>query len=742
MTDTTDPTFGTIFRFPGLDPVEFAAAAYVLETTRHQQDPLAPPEAAQIKRVHHKDTDLGRFLDSIAYIFGRFKGKRAAAHVSAAALCHRPDDSGRSDILVTKNNCFGKEDRDFAKVFQKWLEDTEISDLEGIDAITLPKHMLKEILGSAKTGETGQDNVDLVNEEEEKDDPEDDSHDTVLMGAEQQEDAQDEQMWCQIMAFCYGRQLHYIAQICRSDALDDEGLDAMFSGDDKATVQRARQIVKWCREFHDESENSSDTAKLVASYKQICTKSVDFRRRNKSGDDHICESIRKKPQAQPFHARRPKDARPLFAAIHMLGRLRADWGKIKQHKASSGQKFSIVIVSNNRWRNFQFIAKSVREKMSVLWPQYGQLLKIRPPNAAQNYIFYFHCEIQMLHYIRSNGLEERCENYFGCSKKSCWTCWAILSHDPKFRTGDTHAKVFWKCAFPLTHDLQTNANRVILRGLLALQRNMADQVLDLSLRGAKSWVKRAEVNQTTDHDTHQTAAEDLGSSDESGDETAKKAWSSTTVTRDWNSSTVATNWTDPWANCAVLKIAQDRRISIEQLEIFNTSAKHLRCYPAWTQAVAPEFLIRDGDLGTDRISADWLQRTVLVYPVGAVESQRSAVGQAQAFFRFGESSNVATRNRWTLDIAASQGAQQIPDREAWWLGDIYVFAVTLDGKQQNVTPERQQRIMARVHAEFAQRVAERLAGESIYESEISEAASLHKAHRASDGGRRTTRRRN
>ena len=58
-----------------------------------------------------------------------------------------------------------------------------------------------------------------------------------------------------------------------------------------------------------------------------------------------------------------------------------------------------------------------------------------------------HCEMQLLIHFSQAGVEE-CLDYFGCSKKSCWMCWQMISQNYKYSMKNTHRKLFPRWAFP------------------------------------------------------------------------------------------------------------------------------------------------------------------------------------------------------------------------------------------------------------------------------------------------------
>jgi hypothetical protein len=61
-----------------------------------------------------------------------------------------------------------------------------------------------------------------------------------------------------------------------------------------------------------------------------------------------------------------------------------------------------------------------------------------------------HCEMQLLmHFSQPNV--ENCLHYFGCSKRSCWLCWAMMAHNCQYSMKDTHPKLYPRWAFPFDY---------------------------------------------------------------------------------------------------------------------------------------------------------------------------------------------------------------------------------------------------------------------------------------------------
>lgn len=87
---------------------------------------------------------------------------------------------------------------------------------------------------------------------------------------------------------------------------------------------------------------------------------------------------------------------------------------------------------------------------------------------------YFHCELQMLDKLVD---DTSVNDYFGCSKLSCYMCWGVLRGSP-FRTRDTHANLWSACAFPFNLKGQgSNKPYELLFALKRTQDHLVEKVL-------------------------------------------------------------------------------------------------------------------------------------------------------------------------------------------------------------------------------------------------------------------------
>ena len=85
-----------------------------------------------------------------------------------------------------------------------------------------------------------------------------------------------------------------------------------------------------------------------------------------------------------------------------------------------------------------------------------------------------HCEMQLLIHFSKPG-REKCLDYFGCSKKSCWLCWQMISQNHKYSMKNTHRKLYPRWAFPFDF---SPSQPGIAKGLRAAYNEMLTVIQD------------------------------------------------------------------------------------------------------------------------------------------------------------------------------------------------------------------------------------------------------------------------
>lgn len=93
---------------------------------------------------------------------------------------------------------------------------------------------------------------------------------------------------------------------------------------------------------------------------------------------------------------------------------------------------------------------------------------------------FLHRELQLLHYFSCPGTE-RCEDYFGCSKRSCWLCWQVLSCFKDYNTKGTHQRIYERWAAPGEYDRPLSPRLVRALSFTNFRLRSVFQVNDLFL---------------------------------------------------------------------------------------------------------------------------------------------------------------------------------------------------------------------------------------------------------------------
>ncbi|KAF2664104.1 hypothetical protein BT63DRAFT_418239 [Microthyrium microscopicum] len=83
-------------------------------------------------------------------------------------------------------------------------------------------------------------------------------------------------------------------------------------------------------------------------------------------------------------------------------------------------------------------------RSNLTFKQHSKLVLRKLPREAQEIHTSFHCELQLLGKFMTN---KNVHMYFGCSKLSCYLCWAVLTGS-RFRTRGSHGEISPDCVFP------------------------------------------------------------------------------------------------------------------------------------------------------------------------------------------------------------------------------------------------------------------------------------------------------
>lgn len=404
----------TVWNLPGINKTEFYAACIYLNAAQKQQGKTRLMPGPQRELETSRETR--DFLDHLADCFARSKGPDKPQHITATAMVK---SSNLMEIVIAKNRAEnyskpkpeGEKDKVFAESLQNWFNQLST---EGPYA-TGPKL------------------------------PEDDRHKDV---------------WEEMLEFNDSRVLDCIKKAKKTkkkkEAIKEasERLPAT-SEEHKSGFEKAWAVVDLCT-----TDNSTECSSL--GFKSHCIKEAEACRRD-PGFSSIRLIVRKVREQDAQKKKDYKDLSELIKFIDLLGRLRHAFNTFQDCCGSSegegkGYNFTLEFLDSSFYPDYSWPqdCSSKVERWYELNPEHRDALpqkvrehamkkaksdpKKRPP--------LFHCELQLLKYFIDNPSKD-CQDYFGCSKKSCWLCWRILTYVDKFHTKDSHWKIYDSWAFPV-----------------------------------------------------------------------------------------------------------------------------------------------------------------------------------------------------------------------------------------------------------------------------------------------------
>ena len=387
----------TVWNLPGINKTEFYAACIYLNAAQKQQGKtrLMPGPQRELK-TSQKTRD---FLDHLADCFARSKKDDKPQHVTATAMVNFLQSK---KIVIAKNRAEdysepepqGQKDKDFAEFLQNWF--TQLS-----------------TVGPYMTGPNPS---------------EDDRHWDV---------------WEKMLEFNDSRVLDCIKKAKKTKKKKEAIKEASkrlpaTSEEHKSGFEKAWAVVDLCT-----TDNPTDRGSL--GFKAHCIKEAEACRQD-PGFSSIRLIVRKVREQDAQKKKDYKDLSELIKFIDLLGRLRHAFNTFQDYCGSSegegkGYHFTLEFLDSSFYPDYSWPqdCSSKIEGWYELNPEHRDALpqevrehamkkaksdsKKRPP--------LFHCELQLLKYFIDNPSKD-CQDYFGCSKKSCWLCWRILTYVDKF----------------------------------------------------------------------------------------------------------------------------------------------------------------------------------------------------------------------------------------------------------------------------------------------------------------------
>ncbi|KAF2807338.1 uncharacterized protein BDZ99DRAFT_522953 [Mytilinidion resinicola] len=453
MTDSTaQATPGSsIWNIPGLDKDTFYAAALYLHASKGQLEgkPLArAPKTPQATRD---------FLDRLADCFARSKLQDARDHVSATAMV-RNDEQKEITLYIAKNqsnkeckpsisheeqSAIVNENEQFAGTLMTWFSE----------------------LASEDTAEADNDVTDRYL----------DVFEAMCM-------------------FSQSRLEHYIEKIGACDIEDLEpvvllNVGAKFTDGWNAT----KPLIDECSRYQEAKTNLTNFVEQMPCLLRTYTL--------------LAGQVRKNPDFQELAdkieilgsdmATKLRGVAQTVKWVNYLGRLWAAYVNFLvfcRHEEQSGYTFKHELLPSqeDKWSGDAYLQK-IRSWVGNLDLQrdtrkfvngrtviardsvetvMGDVIK-RSGNRAR-----VHCEMLLMMHFSQPGVE-KCLDYFGCSKKSCWLCWQMILQNKQRSMKDTHRKLFPLWAFPF--DFST-AQSAVAEGLRAAHNEMLSLIQDMVIK--------------------------------------------------------------------------------------------------------------------------------------------------------------------------------------------------------------------------------------------------------------------
>ena len=442
----------SLWGLPGLDKDTFYAAALYLYAAYGELKvkPLfhrvETPEASQI------------FLDRFADCFARSKLEDARDHVSATAMVRNEKDKVIT-IYIAKNQS--------EKGCQTFDTQEELGGIANENEI-FAKHLVDWFTSLATKDDTPQ-----VNENDP--DPHLETFKTMCR-------------------FSWSRLEHYISTISESsvDILDNVVLANLHKC--CAGWEKAKSLINECKQYHDMKSRlpnlGSERICLLTAYARSAgriRRHPDFCTLTNEVESSLSD---KRPKLEHLAQ--------VVKWINHLGRLSAaftSFQKFCNDKKQSGYSFRHQLLRSEEddWTGDTYKHKIKswtgdldlnREREVRIRVDGRPVLKVKTVEELMNEVVEtgkkarVHCEMQLLAYFSKPGVE-KCLDYFGCSKKSCWMCWQMISQNYKYSMKNTHRKLFPRWAFPFKFSISQPG---IVEGLRAAYNEMLILIQDQIIR--------------------------------------------------------------------------------------------------------------------------------------------------------------------------------------------------------------------------------------------------------------------
>ena len=403
--DASTPIQTSIWKLPGIDKVTFYAAAIYLHVALGTMIDETHPMLQPSSELNNLERD---FLDRLADCFARSgsKLKDARDHVSATAMVKNKREK-KITVYIAKNKSY---------------EDNEVNDAGTLETVrneneTFAEKLVKWFtdIAQGKTDPAHNDDMDDMSE-----------------------------MFTIMSTFSRPRLNFYIDKVSEADLFDLQRLvERKFDGNRHLMNGwgKAKALIKECKKTQSPHEQKHLSLPYLAGQTR---KNQDFR--------SLANEVR---ISDPEKATELEELNQLLKWISYLGRHYSahdtfiDFCKAEeQHGYSFQYRLLPSQEQEDEWNGTEYIEKihSWTGDLGLTEPRNAQIQKFAP-EPSDKAKARPHCEMQLLMHFSRPGAE-KCEDYFGCSKKSCWLCWQMILKNHKYTMKDTHRKLFPRWAFP------------------------------------------------------------------------------------------------------------------------------------------------------------------------------------------------------------------------------------------------------------------------------------------------------
>lgn len=496
----------SLWNLPGFDKTTFYAAALYLHAAAGQLK--APPVRSMEPQTDEKTRN---FLDRLADCFAWSKSPSARAHVTATALV-RDDTERKITVYIAKNDID-----------------------QGPDPGRLP-----QTLDKRSTQKWNHAFADILfgwfNAVACEDAP--GTRSTMTPSRRSQTDTND-RVWEILLQFNESRLEYYIRRI--RDTKIEEADRSVLEAENKSGWVTAMDVMSKCQnhaQFQESYSPLGPTTDQATTSTGDCVLAAYHARRNRdfrnlldngsdneeADDDENIDNGGGQPSADSHPS---EYVLQLIKWIDYLGRIRAAYASFIQFcNDHRGYSFRSVLLESPKgnWPGTEYSARinawagnlgldDEREDGRTVRSVIDKVVE------AGCGLGNIHCEMQLLMHFNRPGQQE-CQDYFGCSKRSCWLCWQVMSRCTRYTTKGTHFAIYPRWVLPA---LRLDSSKPeMAQGLNSAYEYMLSQIrrkviygIDISSQQRKTHSSpRLTLQHLRDHDIPEVPKPDPFSTDE------------------------------------------------------------------------------------------------------------------------------------------------------------------------------------------------------------------------------------